>query len=71
MRYFGEYVTEPIKFLFTRKEAAHSLGVCVRTLDYLIAKGDLETKRIGKKILIPREVLRRYASGNHPEAVQG
>ena len=58
-----------VKFLYSRKEAAFSLGVSMRTVDYLISRGDLETKRIGKKVLIPREVLRRYATGNHPEAI--
>lgn len=42
-------MAEIVKFLYTRDEAAYSLGVCVRTIDYLIAKGDLDTKRIGKK----------------------
>jgi excisionase family DNA binding protein len=59
-----------MKLLYTRDEAAYSLGVCVRAIDYLIAKGDLETKRIGKKVLISREVLRRYAAGDHPEALK-
>jgi excisionase family DNA binding protein len=57
-----------MKFNYTKKEAAYSLGVCVRTVDHLIHRGDLETKRIGKRVLIPREVLRRYAAGDHPEA---
>lgn len=60
---------ETTKFLYSKKEAAASLGVSARTVDYLIARGELETKRIGKKVLIPREVLRRFACADHPEAV--
>jgi hypothetical protein len=57
------------KFLFARKEAAFSLGVSIRSIDYLIAKGLLVTRRIGKKIMITRESLRLFARGNHPEAI--
>ncbi len=57
------------KFLFARKEAAFSLGVCVRSIDYLIAREELATRRIGKKVLVTRESLRRFAQGNHPEAL--
>jgi hypothetical protein len=57
------------KFLFSRKEAAHSLGLSPRSIDYLIAKKDLDTRRIGAKVLITRESLRRFATGNHPEAI--
>lgn len=56
-----------IKFNYTRDEAAYSLGISVRTLDHLISRGVLQTRRIGKKILLPREVLRRYAAADHPE----
>lgn len=62
---------EVTKFNYTKKEAAYSLGVSVRTVDYLIARGELGTTRIGKRVLVPREVLRRYAAGSHPEATQG
>jgi hypothetical protein len=57
------------KFLFARKEAAYSIGVSVRSVDYLIAKGDLATRRIGKKVLVTRESLRLFARGNHPEPI--
>lgn len=56
-----------IKFNYTRDEAAFSLGISVRTLDHLISRGILQTRRIGKKILLPREVLRRYAAADHPD----
>ena len=57
------------KFLFSRKEAAYSLGISTRSVDYLITRKELDTRRIGAKVLITRESLRRFATGNHPEAV--
>ena len=58
------------KFLFTRKEAAYSLGLSPRSVDYLIQAKKLETRRIGSKVLVTRESLRLYARGNHPEAIR-
>jgi len=58
------------KFLFARKEAAYSIGVSIRSVDYLIAKGDLVTRRVGKKVLVTRESLRLFARGHHPEAIR-
>lgn len=63
-------MSEALKLLYTKKEAASSLGVCTRTVEHLISKGDLQTKRIGKKVLIPRAVLVKYAAGDHPEPVK-
>jgi excisionase family DNA binding protein len=58
------------KFLFTRKEAAYSLGLSPRSVDYLIQAKKLETRRIGTKVLVTRESLRRFATGNHAEAIR-
>jgi excisionase family DNA binding protein len=62
-------MAEVEKFLFSRKEAALSLGISLRSIAYLIAGGKLETKRIGKKVLIPRESLRLFARSNHTDSV--
>lgn len=67
---FGSHANV-IKFNYTRDEAAFSLGVSVRIIDYLIERGDLDTRRIGKKVLVPREALRRYAAADHPEPAAG
>jgi hypothetical protein len=37
----------------------------VRSLDYIIAAKGLDTRRIGRKVLVTRASLVRYASGNH------
>ena len=58
------------KFLYNRREAAHSLGMSIRSLDYLIARRDLDTRHVGGKRLVTRESLRRFACGNHPEPIR-
>lgn len=57
------------RLLYPRKDAAHMLGVCVRTLDYYIARKELDTRRIGKKVLVTRGSLLRFARENHYEKV--
>ena len=53
------------RLLYSRKEAARQLSISVRSLDYIIAAKSLDTRRIGRKVLVTRASLTRYASGNH------
>src|ERR1700722_14181948 len=53
------------RLLYDRKEAARQLSISVRSVDYLIAGRQLETRRIGKKVLITHASLVRYSQGNH------
>jgi len=55
----------PEKILFDRKSAAVALSISVRSLDYLISGGQLKTRRIGRKVLIHRSELKRFAQGDH------
>ena len=57
------------RLLYSRKSAAHALDVSVRTLDYLIARGEVKTRRVGTRILIPAPELERFATDDHPEPV--
>jgi excisionase family DNA binding protein len=59
------------KLLYDRKSAAWTLSVSTRTIDYLIASGALETRRIGRKVLITAASLRKYAAANHYGPVNG
>jgi hypothetical protein len=62
---------QPIqKLLFSRKDAATALSLSVRSIDYLISSGDLITRKIGRKILIPAAEVRRFARCDHPSAVR-
>jgi hypothetical protein len=58
------------RLLYDRKTAALQLSISVRSLDYIISGKGLETRRIGRKVLITRASLLRYASGNHFAAVK-
>lgn len=59
--------TSAPRLLYDRKEAARQLSISVRSLDYLIGQKKLNTRRLGKKVLIPHPELVRYASANHYE----
>jgi excisionase family DNA binding protein len=56
--------TQPIldKLLFARKDAAFVLSMSIRTIDCLIAGGQLRTVRRGGRVLIHRDELILYAS---------
>ena len=56
--------SEP-KILLTRYEAAGALSISVRTLDTLLARRELATRRVGRRRLIPRTELERFARTNH------
>ena len=58
------------RLLYDRREAARQLSISVRSLDYIIAAKGLDTRRIGRKVLVTRASLMRYASGNHFDAVK-
>jgi hypothetical protein len=59
------------RLLYDRKAAAQQLSISVRSLDYLIAGKAIETRRIGKKVLIPHSSLVRFAGANHYGSVAG
>lgn len=50
------------KLLYSRREAAAQLSVSLSTLEQLIARGELKTRRIGKRVLVPRGELVKLAA---------
>lgn len=56
---------EAARLLYDRKEAARRNSISPRSLDYIIAAKGLDTRRIGRKVLITHANLVRRASGNH------
>jgi hypothetical protein len=62
-------MADETRLLYDRKNAAIQLSISIRALDYLIANKKLDTRRIGKKVLIPRGELVRFAKANHYESV--
>jgi hypothetical protein len=57
------------KLLYGRKDAAVALSVSVRSIDYMIAAGEFETRRKGRRVLITAASLRRAANRNSYEPV--
>ena len=57
------------KLLYSKKDAAYALSMSPRSVDYLIAGKKLQTRRIGSRVLIPAESIRRFARSDHFESV--
>ncbi len=58
------------KLLYSRRDTAEALSLSVRSVDYLITAGRLPSRRVGGKILIPANAVRRFAREDHPEGVR-
>jgi excisionase family DNA binding protein len=54
------------KLAVSRFEAARVLSISLRTLDSLIARGELRGRRIGRRVLFPLEELQRFLKRDHP-----
>ena len=53
----------------TKQEAAHMLGVSLRTIDRLIALKELQVRRLGRRVLIPRSALESLLHRDHPTRI--
>jgi excisionase family DNA binding protein len=56
--------TEPLAF--NRRETADVLRVSLRTVDYLLAQGDLRGRRIGRRVVIPKTEIDRLLRRDTP-----
>jgi len=59
------------KLLVGRIEATAMLSISPRALDYLVANKQLRSRRIGARVLIPRDELKRFSRADHPESLVG
>jgi excisionase family DNA binding protein len=59
------------KLLYSKQDAAEALSLSVRSIDYLISTQRLPMHRVGGKVMIPANAVRRFARGDHPERVRG
>jgi excisionase family DNA binding protein len=51
------------KPLLTRTEVANILGVSIQTVSRMCARGELETRRIGERLIrIPAESIGKYTA---------
>lgn len=53
------------RILYPRREAAHQLGISVRTLDQYTKVGEIQPRFVGGKVLYHRSELERFAKANH------
>ena len=58
----------PPRLLYSRKEVAYQLSLSLRAIAYMIAAGDLRTKRHGGRVMISHAELLRQAAldDRHP-----
>ena len=56
----------PESVALSKVEPAQMLGVSVRTVDRLIALKELPVRRLGRRVLIPRNGLHILLRGDHP-----
>ena len=60
------------KLAYSKRQAAAEISLSVRTIDYLIKRGDLAAKKFGKKVLIPGDslvaLIRKGIKGNPSRA---
>jgi hypothetical protein len=66
----GETMSDLERLLYDRKTAAQLLSVSVRTIDYALARGEFEWKRIGRRKLITARSLKGWAGCNHYGSVK-
>lgn len=57
------------QLLVGRREAAEALGISLRTLDYMIARGQLVARQIGRRVLIQRSELEKFAKRGRKKVV--
>jgi excisionase family DNA binding protein len=55
--------------LISKKVAATLLSISIRTLEKLIAAKQLRVRRVGRRVLINREVLEQFANRKHSTKV--
>ena len=57
--------TAPEALAMSEVDAARMLGVSLRTVDRLIALKHLPVRRLGRRVLIPRNGLQNLLRGDH------
>lgn len=53
------------RLLVSKKEAAEALGLCVRTVDHLVAAKELAVVRVGKRVLVKYASLVAFTRKDH------
>lgn len=64
----GGFGLPHFKLQYNREEASELLSVSIRTLDRLISVKELTARRIGRRVLISKDVLLQFIKKDHPIA---
>jgi len=56
------------RLLLDRKRSANLLSISLRTLDALLARRELAPTRVGRRVLIHRRDLEKFAARSHSQA---
>lgn len=59
----GRGMNMPEQVLLSKRQAAQALSISVRTLDKLIQSRKLPVHKIGRRVLISRTSMERFAIG--------
>jgi excisionase family DNA binding protein len=57
------YLSRMDTLLLSKYEAARLLGVSIRSLEHLISRQEIPTRRIGRRVLIARSAIQAFARG--------
>ena len=50
-------------WLVSRAETARLLGISIRALERMIARGEVPSRMLGRRRLVPRDFLERFVKG--------
>ena len=53
------------EIFMTRDETARALRLSLRTVDTLIGQGEIAVRRVGRRVLIPTDEVKRFATCLH------
>jgi excisionase family DNA binding protein len=53
------------KLMYTKDECSRLLSVSLRTIENLIANKQLTIRKIGRRVLVPHQVLMQFTRGDH------
>ena len=65
MRVYAHGHHQDPKASCSKRDAATALGICVRTVDNLIACKELRARKVGRRTLIPVPELERFVRRDH------
>jgi excisionase family DNA binding protein len=60
------YLVRMDALLLSKQEAARMLGVSIRSLEHLISRQEIPTRKIGRRVLVARSAVETFATAQSP-----